>query len=99
MSTGADTRGRPEVSVHDSLDAVTIRAWASAALTALGDARAEIDALNVFPVPDGDTGTNLYLTAESAAQAVQDVLPDPPPVGTEEPVSYTHLTLPTILLV
>ena len=22
----------------------------------------EIDALNVYPVPDGDTGTNLYLT-------------------------------------
>ena len=34
--------------------------------TALGEARAEIDALNVYPVPDGDTGTNLYLTVESA---------------------------------
>ena len=34
-----------------------------AALAALGDAREEIDALNVYPVPDGDTGTNLYLTS------------------------------------
>jgi DAK2 domain fusion protein YloV len=26
----------------------------------------EVDALNVFPVPDGDTGTNMYLTFQSA---------------------------------
>ena len=34
---------------------------------ALGRAREEIDAINVYPVADGDTGTNLYLTVESAA--------------------------------
>ena len=28
--------------------------------------RAKIDALNVFPVPDGDTGTNMSLTMQSA---------------------------------
>ena len=28
--------------------------------------RANIDALNVFPVPDGDTGTNMSLTFQSA---------------------------------
>lgn len=28
----------------------------------------EVDALNVFPVPDGDTGTNMYLTIQSAAR-------------------------------
>ena len=39
-------------------------------VTALADQREEIDALNVYPVPDGDTGTNLLLTAESAADAV-----------------------------
>ncbi len=47
-----------------------VRDWAQRALSGLGDARSEIDALNVFPVPDGDTGTNLYLTMESACQAV-----------------------------
>jgi DAK2 domain fusion protein YloV len=47
-----------------------VRDWALRALTGLGEARAEIDALNVFPVPDGDTGTNLYLTMESAVEAV-----------------------------
>lgn len=30
-----------------------------------------INSLNVFPVPDGDTGTNMGLTMESAAKAVQ----------------------------
>ena len=27
--------------------------------------RAKVDALNVFPVPDGDTGTNMSLTLQS----------------------------------
>lgn len=48
------------------LDARTARRWAVSALAALGQAREEIDALNVYPVPDGDTGTNLYLTLEAA---------------------------------
>ena len=39
----------------------------------LGRAREEIDAINVYPVADGDTGTNLYLTVESAAAAVEAV--------------------------
>lgn len=30
--------------------------------------RDEVDSLNVFPVPDGDTGTNMYLTLLAAAQ-------------------------------
>lgn len=30
--------------------------------------RAKIDALNVFPVPDGDTGTNMSLTLQSAVR-------------------------------
>ena len=33
--------------------------------------RAEIDALNVYPVPDGDTGTNLYLSLDAALDAVR----------------------------
>ncbi len=32
---------------------------------------AEVDALNVFPVPDGDTGTNMSMTIESAAGALR----------------------------
>lgn len=50
-------------------DVATFLRWAETVGAALGEARAEIDALNVFPVPDSDTGTNLYLTWESALQA------------------------------
>ena len=33
----------------------------------------EINALNVFPVPDGDTGINMYLTLQSATAAVESL--------------------------
>ncbi|MGA9344334.1 MAG: DAK2 domain-containing protein, partial [Nocardioidaceae bacterium] len=49
--------------------------WCDVTLEALGVAREEIDALNVYPVPDGDTGTNLYLTFEAARQALVDAEP------------------------
>ncbi|GAQ54331.1 DAK2 domain-containing protein [Streptomyces acidiscabies] len=55
------------------LDALAVRTWCGLALAALGGAREEIDAINVYPVADGDTGTNLYLTLESAATAVEAV--------------------------
>ncbi|WP_062205857.1 DAK2 domain-containing protein [Streptomyces sp. NBRC 109706] len=54
----------------EPLDAGAVCRWSRLALDALGAAREEIDAINVYPVADGDTGTNLYLTVESAAQAV-----------------------------
>ena len=38
----------------------------------LGDAREEIDALNVYPVPDGDTGTNMFLTMSAARDALRE---------------------------
>ncbi|MCE7079923.1 DAK2 domain-containing protein [Streptomyces sp. ST2-7A] len=53
------------------LDAGTVRRWCRLSLDALGRAREDIDAINVYPVADGDTGTNLYLTMESAARAVE----------------------------
>ncbi|SED68944.1 hypothetical protein SAMN04490357_5522 [Streptomyces misionensis] len=55
------------------LDALAVRTWCGLALRAVGRAREEIDAINVYPVADGDTGTNLYLTLESAATAVEAV--------------------------
>ncbi|WP_406283697.1 DAK2 domain-containing protein [Streptomyces sp. NBC_00209] len=57
----------------DEPDAVAVRSWCSLALEALGREREAIDAINVYPVADGDTGTNLYLTVESAAAAVEAV--------------------------
>ncbi|MFH9066214.1 DAK2 domain-containing protein [Streptomyces coeruleorubidus] len=54
-------------------DALAVRTWCGLALETLGMAREEIDAINVYPVADGDTGTNLYLTVESAVAAVEAV--------------------------
>ncbi|WP_075363595.1 DAK2 domain-containing protein [Desulfosporosinus metallidurans] len=36
----------------------------------------DVDALNVFPVPDGDTGTNMFLTIQSAARDAEKILSD-----------------------
>lgn len=53
-------------------DAATgwLRGWLDRALADLDQARSAIDAMNVFPVPDGDTGTNMYLTLEAAVRAL-----------------------------
>lgn len=40
------------------------------ALQYLGEKREEVNKLNVFPVPDGDTGTNMYLTLKTAIENV-----------------------------
>ena len=43
-------------------------AWARRALSELERRRAEINELNVFPVPDGDTGSNMAHTMAAAVQ-------------------------------
>ncbi|MEV7328724.1 DAK2 domain-containing protein [Micromonospora sp. NPDC093244] len=63
----------------DTLDAAAVRRWCVGGLAALKRHQSEIDQLNVYPVPDGDTGTNLVLTLTSAQQALAmdlDTLPD-----------------------
>ncbi|RSS63970.1 DAK2 domain-containing protein [Streptomyces sp. WAC07061] len=57
-----------------TLDAEAVRTWSSLALAALGRVREDIDAINVYPVADADTGTNLYLTAEAADRALDESL-------------------------
>lgn len=52
------------------LDGPTVRRWADAGLAALMAARAEIDLLNVYPVPDADTGTNLVRTMQAGVDAL-----------------------------
>ena len=41
------------------------------AATAIDRSRARIDDLNVYPVPDGDTGTNLALTTKAVLDALE----------------------------
>ena len=46
----------------------------------IANQRARVDELNVFPVPDGDTGTNMSMTI-GAAVAELNALPDDVSVG------------------
>ncbi|MGW3323252.1 DAK2 domain-containing protein [Streptomyces virginiae] len=66
----------PQPQPADELDAEAVRTWSSLALAALGRAREDIDAINVYPVADADTGTNLYLTAESADRGLAEAFPE-----------------------
>lgn len=59
----------------------TVLRFVDIATDALAAAREEIDALNVYPVPDGDTGTNMYLTVSAARDAIRDATAD----GAEDP--------------
>jgi DAK2 domain fusion protein YloV len=51
-------------------DREVIEKLVDAALASLEANRARIDDLNVYPVPDGDTGTNLTMTMRAVAEAV-----------------------------
>jgi uncharacterized protein len=52
--------------------AVTMEPLVAAAHAALEAKVARINALNVYPVPDGDTGTNMLLTLESILKEASD---------------------------
>jgi len=64
------------------VDSTVLRGWAATGRDALEAAREEIDELNVYPVPDGDTGTNLHLTVEAAALTLSDLPEDAAPAET-----------------
>ncbi len=51
-------------------DGQQLKAMVQAGLAWLNQHIPLINALNVFPVPDGDTGTNMYLTLEAAWQEI-----------------------------
>lgn len=52
---------------------VMLKKMFSSAFALLDERKAEINALNVFPVPDGDTGTNMSLTLKSAVNDMAQV--------------------------
>ncbi|KQX47528.1 MULTISPECIES: DAK2 domain-containing protein [unclassified Streptomyces] len=72
------------------LDAEAVRTWCARALDALAGERDAIDAINVYPVADGDTGTNLYLTAEAAHRAVEAVFAASAPDTAETVRAMAH---------
>jgi uncharacterized protein len=65
--------------VTRALDGRRLKSMISAALASLRHHQESINALNVFPVPDGDTGTNMLLTMSSAWEEVAAL--DEPHVG------------------
>jgi uncharacterized protein len=60
--------GRPRIAY---LDGRRLRRVILAGVRNVSREREELDRINVFPVPDGDTGTNLVLTLHSIAEAVR----------------------------
>ncbi|MFC7534282.1 DAK2 domain-containing protein [Actinoplanes sp. GCM10030250] len=67
----------------ETLDAAAVHRWCGGGLEALRAHQREIDDLNVYPVPDGDTGTNLVLTLTAALAALES----DDPHATTEPVT------------
>ncbi len=53
-----------------SINGVTFRKMIVAGASLLEQNKKYVDSLNVFPVPDGDTGTNMFLTMKSAVTEV-----------------------------
>jgi len=52
----------------DTINGQDLREMFAAATTWLEKSASDIDVLNVFPVPDGDTGTNMLLTMRSSIE-------------------------------
>jgi hypothetical protein len=62
--------------VLDTLDAAAVRGWAHAAADSLQQHRHEIDSINVYPIADADTGTNLAVTMAAARDALATAAAD-----------------------
>ncbi len=57
--------------LHQPIDGQGFKELVSAGLHWLRANSSVVNALNVFPVPDGDTGTNMVLTMESAYEEIE----------------------------
>src|SRR3954469_10443063 len=66
------------MSANGSPDSSRVAQIARAALTALEASRRRLDDLNVYPVADGDTGTNMTLTVRAVVEALDAGIADDP---------------------
>ena len=80
-SVARDTQPANTLGAPASMETVThgitlqgIARFVDIATDALSSAREEIDALNVYPVPDGDTGTNMFLTVSAARDGLREAM-------------------------
>ena len=53
----------------ERIDGIVLKQMLESGMNHLSNHAAEVDALNVFPVPDGDTGTNMFLTVSNGVKA------------------------------
>ncbi|MDJ0391954.1 DAK2 domain-containing protein [Rhodococcus sp. G-MC3] len=70
------------VTTHEASSTVlgvdALKSWAYRCVDGLTERCDEINELNVFPIPDSDTGTNLMFTVRAAVESMRAVGPDEP---------------------
>src|SRR3989304_3687778 len=71
MPAPPDPSHRRSASAPAALDGPSLAAAFAGAATALARHESALNAINVFPVPDGDTGTNMALTMRAAVDAIE----------------------------
>ena len=69
QTSPAETNNRKK---WESCDGRQLRKMVQAGLIWLDENHQHVNSLNVFPVPDGDTGTNMLLTMRAAFKRVED---------------------------
>ena len=61
--------------MHDTINGAMFKEMLLFGTVSITQAQQAINDLNVFPVPDGDTGTNMSLTIQTAAQELKKIDP------------------------
>ena len=61
--------------MHDTINGAMFKEMLLFGTVSIAQAQQAINDLNVFPVPDGDTGTNMSLTIQTAAQELRKIEP------------------------
>ena len=61
--------------MHDTINGAMFKEMLLFGTVSITQAQQAINDLNVFPVPDGDTGTNMSLTIQTAAQELKKLTP------------------------
>ncbi len=74
-----------------SSDRPTVTELIASAASALKERREEVNRLNVFPVPDGDTGTNMSLTMDAVLTEVSRLGASPAAAGIAHAVTHGSL--------
>ena len=75
--------------MHDTINGAMFKEMLLFGTVSIAQAQQAINDLNVFPVPDGDTGTNMSLTIQTAAQELKKI----EPATVDQPASVTASAL------